>query len=210
MVRLDTPPDAVDKAYAHGLFALALEQGGRERLEEISSELDELVDVVRAEPRFEEFIASKIIPVEKKERSLRNILGGRVSEPVLNLALLLNHKGRAGRFVRVAVAFDQLVQERFGRVEVDVYTRFPMPADQLERLRETLRTALGREPIIYTYADPSMIGGLRVRVGDRLVDASFSTRLRKMRDLLKEEGAAEIKNRFDRAVEDDGRYDGQS
>jgi F-type H+-transporting ATPase subunit delta len=121
----------------------------------------------------------------------------------MNLALLLNRKGRAGRFVRVAVAFDQMVQEQFGRVEVDVYTRFPMPADQLERLRGTLRTALSREPIIYTYTDPSMIGGLRVRVGDRLVDASFSTRLRKMRDLLKEEGGAEIKNRFPNAIEDD-------
>lgn len=206
MVRLDTPPDAVDKAYAKALFELALEQGGRERLEELSAELDELVDVVRAEPRFEEFIASRIIPVEKKERSLRHILGDHVSKPILNLALLLNKKERAGRFVRVAVAFDQMVQERFGRIEVDVYTRFPMPADQLERLRGTLRAALDREPIIYTYTDPSMIGGLRVRVGDRLVDASFSTRLRKMRDLLKEQGAAEIKTRFDRAVEDDGQY----
>lgn len=210
MVRLDTPPDAVDKAYARALFELAFEGGGRERLEELSSELDDLVDVVRAEPRFEEFIASKIIPVEKKERSLRHILGGRVGEPILNLALLLNRKGRAGRFVRVAVAYDQMVQERFGRVEVDVYTRFPMPADQLERLRGTLRGALGREPIIYTYTDPSMIGGLRVRVGDRLVDASFSTRLRKMRDLLKEEGAARIKNRFQQAVEDDGDYTSHS
>ena len=206
MVRLDTPPDAVDKAYAKGLFELTFEKGGRERLEEFSAELDELVDVIRAEPRFEEFIASRIIPVEKKEQSLRKILGGNVSEHVMNLALLLNRKGRAGRFVRVAVAFDQMVQERFGRVEVDVYTRFQMPPDQLERLRGTLRTALNREPIIYTYIDPTMIGGLRVRVGDRLVDASFATRLRKMRDLLKQEGGAEMKARFDAAVEDDGDY----
>jgi F-type H+-transporting ATPase subunit delta len=202
MVRLDTPPDAVDKVYAKALFELAFEQGGRERLEALVAELDELVDLVRQIPEFEEFMASRIIAFPKKEASLRRMFEGKVSPEVMHLALLLQKKGRSGRFVRVAVAFDQLVQERFGRVEVDVYTRFPMPPDQMERLRDTLRAALGREPVVYTYTDSSMIGGLRVRVGDRLVDASFSTRLRKMRDLLKEDGAALIKARFEQAVED--------
>lgn len=202
MVRLDTPPDAVDKAYAKAFFDLVHERGGREFLEEIVAEFDDLVDIVRAEPRFEEFIASKIIPVTKKERSLRAILEGRVSELVVNLVLLLNRKERAGRLVRVIAAFDQMVQEKFGRVEVDVYTRFPMPTEQLDRLRETLRVALKREPVVYTYTDPAMIGGLRVRVGDQLVDASFATRLRKMRDLLKEEGGAKIRARYDRSYDD--------
>ena len=47
-----------------------------------------------------------------------------------------------------------------------------------------------------------MIGGFRFRVGDRLVDASFTNRLRKMNDLLKEEGGALMRSRYDRAIED--------
>jgi F-type H+-transporting ATPase subunit delta len=201
MVRIDTPPDAIDKAYAKSLFELADEKGGRERLESVSAELEELVEIVRANPRFEEFIASRIIPAEAKSASLRKILGGNVDDLILHTTLVLNKKGRADRFARMAAAFGQMVEERFGRVEVDVYTRFAIPPDQLESLRSILQQKLDREPVIYTYTDPTMIGGLKIRVGDQLLDASFANRLRKMRDLLKEEGGALIRERFDNAFE---------
>ncbi|MEO1129494.1 MAG: ATP synthase F1 subunit delta [Planctomycetota bacterium] len=202
MIRLDTPPDAVDKAYAKSLFELVESQGGRERLEEIASELEELVELARHQPELEEFVASRIIPATSKDRTLRAIFEGRISNVILNLMLLLNRKGRAGRFVRIAVAYDQLVQEQFGKVEVDIYTRYPIPQDQLQRLDEVLRTALRRDPVIYTYTDPSMLGGLKIRVGDSLLDASFTTRLRKMRELLKEEGSAVMRSRFEQSFED--------
>jgi len=203
MVRLDTPPDTIDKAYAASLFELAQDKGGRERLESLAGELEELVDLIRANPRFEEFMASRIIPPAKKSASLKNILGGHVDDLILYTALVMIAKGRADRFARMAAAFDQMVQERFGRVEVDVYTRFPIPSDQLESIRGLLAERLQREPVLYTYTDEAMIGGIRIRVGDRLLDASFSTRLRKMRELFEDEGGALMRSRFDRAFQDD-------
>ncbi len=202
MVRIDTPPDAVDKAYAKSLFELAEEKGGRDRLESVAAELEELVEIARANPRFEEFIASRIIPADRKAASLRTMFAGRVDDLIFHTMLVLNKKGRADRFARVAAALGHMVEERFGRVEVDVYTRFPIPPDQLESLRSILHQRLDREPVIYTYTDPSMIGGLKVRVGDQLLDASFSTRLRKMRELLAEEGGELIRERFASVFED--------
>lgn len=202
MIRLDTPPDAIDRAYAKGLFELADEKGGRALLEELAGEFDELVDLLRGNPKLEEFIASLIVPSKTKEVSLRKIFEGRIHQYVLNLMLLLNIKERDGRFVRVAAAFDELVQEKFGKVEVDVYTRLPIPEDQLSMIKSRLQAALQREPVMYAYTDDQMIGGVRIRVGDKLVDASFNNRLRLMQERLTEEGLASMRERASDAIDD--------
>lgn len=203
VANVESPPDAVDKVYAESLFELVESRGGRERLEEIASELEEILEVLRENPRAREFMASMIIPAKQKEASLRRIFEGRVSPELLNLILLLNKKGRGTRFRRMATAFDQLMQERFGKVEVDVFARYPLSSEELERLRSMVQGALNREPVIYTYTDPKMVGGIKIRVGDRLIDASIDTRLREMRDKLKTEGASEVKRRFTDIFEDE-------
>lgn len=199
---IETPPDAVDKVYAQSLFEVVEAKGGREALESVAAELDELVELGRGEPRLREFMGSRIISGDRREKSLRVIFEGRVSEYVLNVMLLLNKKDRSERFFRMARAFDEMLQEKFGRVEVDVYTRFALESEQLEGVRDAVQKALQREPVVYTYRDNAMIGGIKIRVGDMLLDASIDTRLRKMRERLKVEGAAEIRARFDSAVED--------
>ncbi len=203
MIRLDTSPDQTDKIYARSLFELAEAKGGRERLEELSGEFDEIAELVRANPRFHEFVASRIIPAEKKDASLRRIFQGQISEQILSTMLVLNRKGRLGQLLRVAAAFQEMVEARFGRIEVDVYTRFPLPPDQADHLRNVLRERMGREPVLYSYTDKSMIGGFKIRVGDKLLDASFATKLRKMRDQIREDGGKEIRARYERAVEDE-------
>lgn len=202
MIRLDTPPDSIDVTYAKSLFGLAESRGGRELLESLASELEELVELARSDPKFEEFLASRIIPAEARAASLGRILKGNVSDEVLHVLLVMNRKGRLSRFARMASAYERLVEERFGRVEVDLFTRFPPPADQLDSIRDQLREALDREPVLYTYTDESMIGGFRIRVGDRLIDGSFATRLRKMRDRLTEHGGDVIRQRYERAYEE--------
>lgn len=204
MIRLETPPDETDKIYARSLFELAEAKGGREKLEELSAELDELADLVRANPRLAEFTASRIIASEKKEASLRKIFEGRISELLMSTILVLNRKGRLGQFLRVASAYQEMVESKFGRIEVDVYTRFPLPPEQADHLRSVLRERMGREPVLYAYTDKSMLGGFKIRVGDKLLDASFATRLRKMKDRIKEDGGKEIRARFERAIEDEG------
>ena len=202
MIRLDTPPDSIDRVYAKGLYQLAEEKGGRALLEELAGEFDELVDMFRANPQLEEFVASLIVASDVKEVSLRKIFEGRIHQYILNLMLLLNIKERDGRFVRVAAAFDEMVQAAFGKVEVYVYTRMPIPEDPLNQLRARLRATLGREPVVYAYTDESLLGGIRLRVGDKLVDASYRTRLRMLQEQLTENGVVTMRERASGAIED--------
>lgn len=199
---IETPPDAVDRVYAQSLFELAEAQGGREQLEAVAGELEELANLIRSHHELAELLGSRIIPAADKERSLNAIFKGRLSDLVLRFLLVLLRKERLNRTLPITVAFDELIQERFGRIEIDLYTRHPLPADQIESIRQRLHKALQREPVLHTYVDETMIGGVRMQVGDKLVDASIDTQLRRMRERLIENGANQVRARFDRIVED--------
>lgn len=201
MPLFDAPPEALDKVYAESLFELAEGEGGRDRLESLSGEMDELVELTRANPQLSEFLASRIIPTDQRERSLEKVFKGRVSPLLFNFLVILNRKERLSRLLPVASAFERMVQEKFGRIEVDVWTRHPLPQDQVASLRTRLHQALGREPVVYTYTDANMVGGIKMQVGDRMVDASVATQLRRMKEALSKEGASRLRERFDRAFE---------
>ena len=202
MPLIETPPDAVDRVYAQSLFELVEADGGRERLESIAGELEELGELIRANHELAELLGSRIIPAKDKARSLRSIFEGRVSDLVLRFLLVLLRKERLNRTLPITVAFDEFIQQRFGRIEIDLYTRHALPADQVESIRKRLHQALQREPVLHAYIDDTMIGGVRMQVGDRLIDASINTQLRRMRERLIESGSNEIRTRFDRIVED--------
>lgn len=202
MPRVESQPDAVDKIYAQSLFELIEAQGGRGGLDELNQEIEQLSELVRTERGLAEFMGSRIIGAKDKIRSLRAMFGGRVSPVLLNFLLVLARKERLNRTLQIFAAFDQMMQDRFGRIEVDLYTRHPLAPDQVESIRARLRDALKREPVIHSYTDAAMIGGIKMQVGDKLIDASVATRLRRMRELLITDGASEVRARFDRIVED--------
>lgn len=203
MPLFDAPPEALDKVYAEALFDLAETDGsgGRERLESLSGEMDELVELTRANPELSEFLASRIIPTDQREKSLEKLFKGRVSPLLFNFMVILNRKERLSRLLPIANAFERMVQEKFGRIEVDVWTRHPLPQDQVASLKSHLHQALGREPIVYTYTDANMIGGIRMQVGDRMVDGSVATQLRRMKEVLSKDGASRLREKFGQAFE---------
>ncbi len=189
----EAPPDALSRIYAQTLFEMAQAAGGQAKIEETLVELEEIMELARADVRFSEFLSSRILPAKARGASLATIFKGRLSDLTLHFLLVLNDKGRLGHLAPIVAAFDQLVQNAFGRVEVDVYTASPVSSGELAAIRDRLRAALGREPVVHPYVDGSMIGGLKLQIGDQLIDASIATRLRKLRDKLATDGSAKIR-----------------
>ena len=201
MPLFESPPEAVDRVYAESLFELADAEGGQARLEELSGELDQLVELTRENEELSEFMSSRIVAAAKREASLRSMMSGNISDLVLRFVLVLNRKDRLMRFLTVVAAFQEMVRQRFGKVEVDVFTRHPLSQEALEGIRERLRGAIGREPVVYAYTDESMIGGVKMQIGDRLFDDSIQTKVRNMTELLVRDGTTLMRSRADRAIE---------
>lgn len=196
----ETQPDALAQTYATSLFDLAMAQGGQARAEAVLGQLEDILELARSDARFGEFLASRVVAADRRAASLERIFKGRVDELVLRFLLVLNERDRLGSLPAVVSAYDSVCQKRFGRVEVDVFTAEPLSADDSAALRQRLSRTLGREVVLHSYVDGRMIGGIKIRVGDQLVDGSLATALRRLRDHLQHEGAARLRARFDRIM----------
>jgi F-type H+-transporting ATPase subunit delta len=196
MTTISETVDAVARVYAQSLLELADAAGGNEKIVETSAELMAIMEIIRSDESTAEFLRSPIIEREKRAAAIRRIFEGRVSDLILRFMLVLNGKGRLGEFGAMATAYDQLVNKRLGRVEVDVYTvEGRLETDELAVVGEKVKARFGQDPVFHQYADASMIGGLVLRVGDQLIDGSVRGQLRRMREELLTGGSAEIRAR---------------
>jgi F-type H+-transporting ATPase subunit delta len=195
-------PDALARTYAKALFELVMSQGGQAAAEATLGELETLLELARTQASFDEFLSSQILPAADRARSLKAIFGPAASPSTLNFLLVLNAKGRLGHLPPIVAAFDEMLQQAFGRIEVDVYTAAPASPAEIDLIKQRLRTILGKEPIVHPYTDKSMLGGLKLQIGDQLIDASLATRLRRMRDKLTTSGLASLRAHADRILSD--------
>ena len=198
--------DEVAGVYARSLYELAHEAGGLEKVEEIYGELDAIVEMSRADAKLKEFFSSPILGKGAREQTLRAVFENRISDMLLRFLLVANEKGRLGELDHIAGAMDAMLQEAHGRIEVDVYTA---SADQigdelLSTVREKIQAATGKEPVLHKYSDPSMIGGIKLLIGDQLIDGSVATRLRRMREGIIGRGATGLRAESGRFLENDG------
>jgi F-type H+-transporting ATPase subunit delta len=198
-------PDALAETYARSLFELTEAEGGQAAIESTLAELEEILEMARANPVFSEFLSSLALPAAKRGASLKRIFKGRVSDHTAHFLLVLNDKGRLAHLPAIAAAFDAMVQGHFGRVEVDVYTADPIRADELRAIKERFQKVIGKEAIIHPYTDGAMLGGVKIRIGDRLIDGSLATQLRRMREQLNTSGAAALRARAENIIDDPGR-----
>ena len=187
--------DAVARVYATSLLELAEAAGGDEKIAETGEQLAAVVEIVHSDPQFAEFLRSPIVKRSSRGDSIRRMLDGQVSDLLLRFLLVLNDKGRLGRLADVSAAFEEILNERFGKVEVDVFTVDGRLDDaQVSLMAGKIRSKLGKEPVFHQYKDPSLIGGLVLRVGDQLIDGSVRGRLRGLRESLLGRGTAAIRS----------------
>ncbi len=198
-----TRTDAVSRTYARSLYELA-EGAGADKVKEIAEELADIVELTRSDRTFGEFLQSPIVDAEKRRASLQAIFGDRVTDMTLRFLLVLNDKGRLAQLESIVAAYDALVDEAHGRVEVDLWTAAPMGEEQLQAVTDRIREALGKEPVVHASTDESMMGGIKLRIGDQLVDGSLATRLRRLRQELLTEGGSAIRGRYAEMLEGAG------
>ena len=198
----ETRPDALAETYAQSIYELANSAGGQNAVEQILGELEDILELARADASFNEFLSSRVLKVSDRTKSLDSIFGGKVHDLTLKFLKILNDKARLSHLIPIVSALDVLVQQEMGRVEVDLYTASPVDSGELAKIKELLNASLGKEAIVHPYTDSAMIGGVRLQIGDTLIDASLQTRLRKMRDRLADEGGSSLRAAAERTIDD--------
>jgi len=208
MPLLETQPDAAASVYAQSLFDVENARGGQAAVEGTLGELEEIVEMARADARLGEFMVSRIISTSERLAALGRIFEGKASPNVVRFLQVLNRKSRLGEITGIVAAYDHLVQNAFGRIEVDVYTASPMDEADKAAIAAKLKSVLGREPVIHPYVDGSMIGGIKLQIGDQLIDGSIAASLRKLTESLNTRGSSIVRAAADRIIDAGGTSNG--
>ena len=170
---------AAARRYARALFELAAQDrefaGWRRRIE--------AVEVLFANDEVAAALLNRGVPAEQRLALLRD-LGAPLDPEALNLGLLLLENGRVAEAGGVLAEYDRLVDEAEGRVRATATTAVELSAEERGGLERELGERFGGKVRLETEVDPDILGGLVVRVGDHLVDASVRTRLQQLRRRL--------------------------
>ena len=172
--------------YAVALFELAREQGA---LDVVAGDLHSLREMLAESADLERLIRSPVLSREEQGRALTALAERAGFAPLTRQFLgLLAHKRRLFALPDVIEAYDAMVAEHRGEVGAEVVSALPLSPEQLESMERQLADAVGQTVKLSTAVDPSLLGGLIVRVGSRMIDASIRTKLHQLELALK--GAA--------------------
>ncbi len=169
------------------------------QVEPFVEELEQIVsDVLNAYPQYEQLLDSALITEEEKCELLDRTFRSSASPMVLHFLKVLARHGRLDCFRAVAKEVRVLYEKSLGRVRVTVTTSVPLANDLAQRLSDGIAPIAGGTPILETVVDPELIGGIVIRVGDTVYDASIVTQLKNLREQLVLRSTHEIQGRRDR------------
>ncbi|MGI8841542.1 MAG: F0F1 ATP synthase subunit delta [Caulobacteraceae bacterium] len=179
----DSRTGDVGARYARALFDLAVET---DALGPVEADLKSLKAMIAASADLRLLLASPALTAEDKAAGLAAIAArADFCDTTRRFLGLLAANRRVSALAPIIAAFSALAEARRGVVAAHVVTAVPLSAAQAKGLAAALRAALGKDPQIETSVDPAILGGLKVRVGSRLYDASLKSKLDSLKFALK-------------------------
>ena len=173
----------VGERYAQALFDLALETG---RLDAVRADLASLKAAWIDSADLRRLAASPVIAAEDQQKGLVAIADkARFDVTTRNFLGLLAQNGRARDLGAVITGFEALYAKHTGVVAAEIVSAQALTAAQTRTIKIALTAALGKDPEMTLRVDPAILGGLKVKVGSRLFDASLKTKLDQMKFALK-------------------------
>jgi len=173
----------VGERYAQALFDLALET---KKLDAVRADLKSLKAAWIESADLRRLATSPVISAEDQGKGLVAVATkAKFETTTKNFLGLLAQNGRARDLGSVITSFEALYSKHTGVVAAEVVSTQALSAAQLKTITTALTTALGKNPEITTRVDPSILGGLKVKVGSKLFDASLKTKLDQMKFALK-------------------------
>ena len=174
----------VSKTYGDALFAVALEEN---RMDEFFEAVKVVADILRTNDEFGKLMNHPKITKEDKVKIVEETFGNRIPKEITGIMTLLVTKGRAEAILSVFDYFIALVKEEKKIGSASVATAVALTDAQKAKVEQKLLDTTKYESFEMNYSvDESLIGGMVIRIGDRVVDSSIKTKLYELsRDLRK-------------------------
>jgi F-type H+-transporting ATPase subunit delta len=176
----------IARPYASALFDLAKSEN---QLAQVETGLSDISSLIGESEDFSRYLRSPVISGDVKASALDALLGkAKVNPLVGNFLRIVARNGRLFALDQIIVAFRELAAADRGETTADVTSAAPLNGEQVKALAETLKSKLGKSVTLNQFVDPSLIGGLQVKVGSQMIDSSLKTKLAAMKIAMKEVG----------------------
>jgi F-type H+-transporting ATPase subunit delta len=165
------------QVYARALFEVAREQG---KLDELRDQLVQFAEALEGDRQLAIFFFSPYFSTAEKEQGLERMLDG-ADESFLNFLRLLIEKHRMPVLFRIRVEYQRLWDDENKVLPVEITSAIELDPATTESLGNTIGERAGRKVTLAARVDPEIIGGIVVRVGNSILDASIRNRLEQLR-----------------------------
>jgi F-type H+-transporting ATPase subunit delta len=172
----------IAKRYAKALFEIAQQQN---IVSAVESELKAVVQALESDPEIVKFLNYPNIDSAKKAELLTNVLAGKVSQPVIHTLELLLDRDRQHALGEIYGAYTKIAGEALGQADATIYTAKSLDPEELSKVAAQFGALVGKTIRAEQIVNPALLGGIQVRIGDRLYDGSLSGKLARLEKALK-------------------------
>ena len=169
--------------YATAAFELAAEERS---IDSLASDLGQLKKLLAESAELTRLVRSPLFSRESQAQGMEAVLSKAGATALTRkLVLLLAEKRRLFALNDIIRSFEQLLAKHRGEVAAEVTSARPLSADEAAELKSLLKGKLGREPKLELHVDPTLLGGLKLKVGSRMIDSSLRSKLDGLRAAMK-------------------------
>lgn len=189
----------IARVYAQALLQVAIPAN---KVDEYQESFDTLVGNPLVQQPTQSDLASLLtgglIPVGKLEAALIRVFESRCDKAFLNFLLVLNKHGRLELLRPVAAQYRALRDEFHRRVRVLVKSAAPLTDEQRAEVKQLAESRFHLNPVLVEVIEPELLGGLKIQIGDRMIDLTVRGRLDALKKQMIERSTHEIQRRRDR------------
>ena len=169
--------EAIARVYGDALFDVAKEAG---KLDEVHEQLGEFADALDGNRELQIFLFSPYFSSAEKRDGIRKVISG-AEEELVNFLELLAEKHRMPAIFRIRKHLDELWAEENRRLEVRLTSAVPLDPSVVERVGEEIERKTNKKIDLASDVDEDILGGLVLRVGNMVLDASLRSKLERLR-----------------------------
>jgi F-type H+-transporting ATPase subunit delta len=174
---------AIARRYAKALLLIGKEDG---QAEVYRTELGGIAGLMDKEKNLEQAICNPLYNAEGRKKVLKAVIDkSGMSRTMATFLLLLFDKGRIGFVSNINEYYQKLADELKGVARASLLSSTELSAEAVEKIRKALSKKTGKEIILETKQDPTLIGGIVTKIGGLVLDGSVKTQLLNMRESLK-------------------------
>ena len=169
--------------YASALFGLARDQ---RQIDAVGRSLAALSSALADSRDFAELVASPMVSRQDAAKAFAGLAPQFGLDPITtNFLGVLARNGRKNELARIIRFFKRIAAEHRGEISAEVTTAHPLKDDQVEKLKAQLKKRAGRDVTLDAQVDPDILGGIVIKLGSEMIDASIRTKLNRLATAMK-------------------------